>query len=233
MASAEAAHESTYFDKSRARVFGGATPPRYSFELLALAAVALAVGFVIQLCVFGAGVLLARPTTPRRVADVLQRYATGLLSPDHTVVDYLGLVLHNVLALAAFTVAALLLAGVRVSRFTVRRRVGLAVAVALASVVFLEIARQNAELLVLFGAWGKNPVGTPRIMLVLCLPHGPLEFGALALPLLAATRSTLRSGRGVLAAAALGVPLLFAAAAVETWVSPVLLQLVTTGMRPS
>lgn len=209
------------------------TRGRHALELAAVSAVSLLVGFAVQVAATLAAVATAEPATPARVEAILERYDTSLLSTSHGLRDYAGLVGHNLLSFAAFGIVGLLLAGWKPPRIPVRTRTGFAVLGVLVAYVSLTVVRQNALLVELFGAWGHNPSGTPRIMLVLCLPHGPLEFGALALPLLAAARPMLRSRVAAAGVCAVAVALLLTAAALETWVSPVLLQFATTGVRPS
>ena len=63
-------------------------------------------------------------------------------------------------------------------------------------------------------------------VLLLALPHGPLEFAALFLPLVAAVDGSRRRGLtptyAVGGSVALALPLLVCAAVVETFVSPLL-----------
>jgi hypothetical protein len=162
-----------------------------------------------------------RPLDPVFRQDVILAHQHSVFGWFHTWRDALGTFAHNLLALAGFAIVAALLAGWP----PVRRRVGVFLAAALLGYTLFALARQSAIVMRLFApdftaSSGGRPA-VPYAELPLLLPHGSLELGALVLPLLVALRGSRRS---VLAILPLSIALLAAAAAVETWVSPGLLQ---------
>ena len=168
--------------------------------------------FVFEVAVV-AGSSLRSPPTPRH-------FETTLLADHHGAADVVTLVARNIPLLAAMALVSWSLARVWRSDHA-QARAGRAVyAVTVAGFLiglWWILTRQAAGL--------SEHVVSPSVLL-LALPHGPLEFAALFLPLVAAVdgsrRGGLRPTYAVGGSVALALPLLVCAAFVETFVSPLL-----------
>jgi hypothetical protein len=207
--------------------------------LSSLTLTAVCCGFFFQLASTVVAIQTSGPPDPVANQTLLNGHNLPLLEESHSITDFFGLLLHNSLALIAFTVAALLCCRLEPRfRIAVRPRVGVAIASGLLGFSFFTLTTQATKILGLFAvttSTGAATHPTPKMLLLVCLPHGPFEFGALLLPLLATLpfpgrdRATPRS---VLRVLPCSFVLLAAAAFLESWVSPALLQLPLRGQWP-
>jgi hypothetical protein len=181
-------------------------------EVVAVALVAIMLGFLFQVLVAAASSALS--ATPKNEFD------SALLQQNHGVCDALLILTRNILVFACFLLSASLFIGWRIAGLIRIGRVSAtAITAALIAICFWRLAQQNASL----GAW----VRAPRMVFVLALPHGPLEFGGFFAPLIGVhgVRSQDFGDRiaCIRRGALVGLALLIIATAVENWVSPVLL----------
>jgi hypothetical protein len=182
-------------------------------EAFATAAVGLVFGFLVQILDAAASLAFApKPTT---------EFDSGLLDRNRSIGSAVLLLAHNGLVLSGFCLCALLVAGWRPHpRLTLTAPSSWIITGVLFGYSLWRLAAQTASV--------ATQVNVPRLFLVLALPHGPLEFGALATPLVAAiwprgeTAARISQVRRSTIAALL---LLVIAAFVESWVSPVLLSI--------
>jgi hypothetical protein len=151
-------------------------------------------------------------------------FSSTLLSNEHSGAHLASVLAHNLPWLAGMAVLAWPLARFWSSKSSERRILvarGVYAAVTLATLIALWwiISSQAADL---------AQTVSSRWVLFLALPHGPIEFAGLFLPLVAALDCRRREtppGRSVLSALALALPLVVLAALIEVYVSPELLTL--------
>jgi hypothetical protein len=190
-----------------------------------LAPVAVLVGAGFQAATTAVADHFAQPYDPVARELFLERHVIRLLDVHQTPADFVVLLVHNLIVLAGFVVAAALLAGWRPLGLPLRRRAGVFVCVVLLVFVFVRVTQQTIGLMTLFppplGPIGAQVAPPSHYLLIVRLPHGPLEFGGLLLPLAAALWPVRGSRIAlVLCSVPISVVLLGAAAMVETWVSP-------------
>jgi hypothetical protein len=198
-------------------------PPRRNvavrvLRLVAFAQSAIILGFLFQLAITLAATL--------RRPKPIETFDSALFQTDHNVLDFASLLGHNLIVFAVFFTSALLLTGWRPHRIVALGRPVVAlITVILVADIFWPLAGQDASVAAQLHA-------SPLILL-LVLPHGPLEFGGFFLPLIVAVWSRSASSdqrmRDVCYSLVISLPLLALAAALECWLSPVLLSIPLLG----
>jgi hypothetical protein len=164
------------------------------------------------------------PFDPVAVQQLFATHDSYLLVLDHTFADFGLLLAHNLLTLSAFVIGGLLLSGWTPGWLDLRRWVGATISAGLVGFMFVKVVQQSTDLMKLFPpSLGPQSPAPSHLLLLRCLPHGPLEFAALLLPLIAALYPAVDKTHRVIQAIPISVLLLVAAAGVESWVSPELL----------